>query len=267
MFAYQTWRAAKARYDHGERIYYSCKPGFIMVGIPMRKCVMGQWSPLKFRCSGKYTPGWGGEGVVFDSYPGLAMSSSVASCEARWLWWWSFYSPLSVRPRISTACSFFRQSGQQLTIWRGQQWLFPRSVLISVDFCKRLCKDLSDTQGGRLTGLGRLQSSRQGNPLGCTCPPCGRHYRAISDVFELVGKTCLRGVCLLQNVHIGYAILPGDARYMWEAAQVEAVAWDVFLVGHALSKSRFPLSKVFPYDSVIFLCSAGPQAWCKIACD
>ena len=57
VFAYQTWKAAKLHYEHGENIYYSCNPGSIMVGIPKRQCVMGQWSPLKFRCSGMYSIG------------------------------------------------------------------------------------------------------------------------------------------------------------------------------------------------------------------
>ncbi|KAJ7383495.1 hypothetical protein OS493_027659 [Desmophyllum pertusum] len=51
VFAYQTWKASKKRYESGERIYYSCKPGFIMVGVPVRQCLMGQWTALRFSCS------------------------------------------------------------------------------------------------------------------------------------------------------------------------------------------------------------------------
>lgn len=79
VFAYQTWRAAKVRYEHGERIYYSCKPGFIMVGIPMRQCVMGQWSPLRFKCSGKYSPGWGGYAIWRKQNLSPVMCSSSVS--------------------------------------------------------------------------------------------------------------------------------------------------------------------------------------------
>lgn len=50
-FAYQTWTAKNKRYEDGERIYYSCKAGLMMVGIPMRKCVKGRWTKANFRCS------------------------------------------------------------------------------------------------------------------------------------------------------------------------------------------------------------------------
>ncbi|XP_020615812.1 CUB and sushi domain-containing protein 3-like isoform X2 [Orbicella faveolata] len=50
-FAYQTWKASKMRYQSGQSIYYSCKAGYIMVGIPVRKCNKGQWSELRFNCS------------------------------------------------------------------------------------------------------------------------------------------------------------------------------------------------------------------------
>ena len=63
VFAYQTWRAARPRYEHGERIYYSCKAGFIMVGTPVRVCTLGQWSAVKFNCSGKCTVEWSREAV------------------------------------------------------------------------------------------------------------------------------------------------------------------------------------------------------------
>lgn len=52
-FAYQTLGGARLRYEDGERIYYSCKPGYIMVGTPERQCVSGQWSPVTFNCTGK----------------------------------------------------------------------------------------------------------------------------------------------------------------------------------------------------------------------
>ncbi|XP_015755016.1 PREDICTED: sushi, von Willebrand factor type A, EGF and pentraxin domain-containing protein 1-like isoform X3 [Acropora digitifera] len=51
LHAYQTWGTDKLRHEHGENIYYSCKPGYIMQGIPKRQCVKGMWSPIKFRCS------------------------------------------------------------------------------------------------------------------------------------------------------------------------------------------------------------------------
>ncbi|KAL9989269.1 hypothetical protein ACROYT_G003802 [Oculina patagonica] len=50
-FAYQTWKASKKRYESGETIYYSCRAGYIMVGIPVRQCNMGEWSKLRFSCS------------------------------------------------------------------------------------------------------------------------------------------------------------------------------------------------------------------------
>jgi len=39
------------RYQSGQSIYYSCQAGYIMVGIPVRQCNMGQWSELRFNCS------------------------------------------------------------------------------------------------------------------------------------------------------------------------------------------------------------------------
>lgn len=50
-FAYQTWRAERRRYEDGERIYYSCKAGLMMIGTPMRKCVKGRWTKANFHCS------------------------------------------------------------------------------------------------------------------------------------------------------------------------------------------------------------------------
>ncbi|XP_067016811.1 sushi, von Willebrand factor type A, EGF and pentraxin domain-containing protein 1-like isoform X5 [Acropora muricata] len=51
LHAYQTWGTDKLRHEHGENIYYSCIPGYIMQGTPKRQCVKGMWSPIKFRCS------------------------------------------------------------------------------------------------------------------------------------------------------------------------------------------------------------------------
>lgn len=40
------------KYIHGDRVYYGCKRGYYLSGIPMVQCRRKSWSKIRFHCNG-----------------------------------------------------------------------------------------------------------------------------------------------------------------------------------------------------------------------
>lgn len=50
-FAYLTWaRGARSKYLNGETVYYSCRVGYELVGIPYIECKDNGWTQIDFTC-------------------------------------------------------------------------------------------------------------------------------------------------------------------------------------------------------------------------
>ena len=52
-FAYLTLaRGADSKYLNGEKVYYSCRAGYELLGIPEIECGEGVWTEIRFGCKG-----------------------------------------------------------------------------------------------------------------------------------------------------------------------------------------------------------------------
>ena len=45
-------RGPQSKYLNGEKVYYSCTAGYILVGIPQIQCTDGVWTKHSFSCQG-----------------------------------------------------------------------------------------------------------------------------------------------------------------------------------------------------------------------